>query len=118
MGRQASPSAQGKGKSQRKQKAKTHEANKEVNSCAGGAGRPSASVTGRKSKAASMFAIAIHNMSRAKKRPGQLRRPNPHTVLSGSIDAGVAGSERKRSGLNLNGSGYVAGSCRIALPDA
>jgi hypothetical protein len=57
-----------------------------------------------------MFAIADHIMSRAKKRPGQIRRPNPKAKSEGD----VTGS-RKRSGLNFNGSGYVAGSCMIAL---
>jgi hypothetical protein len=59
-----------------------------------------------------MFAIANHTISRAKNRPGQIRRPNPK-VRSGS-GADVSGS-RKRSGRNFDGSGYVAGSCRIAL---
>ena len=90
---------------------KTHELKREVNCCAGGAGRPSASVSGRNSNVASMFAIANHSMSRAKNRPGQTRRPNPNMR---SDCADVTGS-KKRSGLNVNGSGYVAGSWRIAL---
>ena len=90
----------------------THEMKNELNSCAGGAGRPSASVAGRNSKVASMFAIANHTMSCAKKRPGQIRRPNPNARSGSGGD--VTGS-RKRSGLNFSGSGYVSGSCRIAL---
>jgi hypothetical protein len=93
---------------------KTHELKREVNCCAGGAGRPSASVAGRNSNVASIFAIANHSMSRAKNRPGQTRRPNPNMRSDCGSGADVAGS-KKRSGLNFNGSGYVAGSCRIAL---
>jgi hypothetical protein len=59
-----------------------------------------------------MLAIADHNMSRAKNWPGQIRRPNPKVTFGSGAD--VTGS-RKRSGRNLDGSGYVAGSCVIAL---
>ena len=83
---------------------RTYEVNSEVNSSAGGAGRPSASVAGRNSNAASMLAIVIHTVSHARARPGHLRRPNPNAA-SGS-GARAAGSEsRKRSGLNFEGSG-------------
>jgi hypothetical protein len=92
---------------------RTHEANRDVNSCAGGIGCPSVSVAGRNSYAESILAIPTHSTSRAKKRPGQIRRPYPNAA-SGS-GSGVTGS-KKRSGLNLDGSGYVMGSCIIALP--
>jgi hypothetical protein len=102
------------GKRIKESSSKTHELKREVNCCAGGAGRPSASVTGRNSNIASMFAIANHSMSDAKNWPEQTRRPNPNTTSGSGNSADVAGS-KKRSGLNFNGSGYVAESCRIAL---
>ena len=82
----------------------THKATFRVNSCAGGAGWPSASVAGRNSNVASMLAIVIHTVSHARARPGHLRRPKPNTA-SGE-GARPAGSEsRNRSGLNFEGSG-------------
>jgi hypothetical protein len=97
------------GPEKKKQTKRTHELKKDdVNSCARGAGRSSASVAGRNPNVASMFAIADHNMSRAKKRPGQIRRPNPN-MSSGGGSADVTGS-RKRSGLNLDGSGSLGTS--------
>jgi hypothetical protein len=102
------------GSSGKNEAEKTHELKKEVNCCAGGAGRPSASVAGRNSNVASMFAIANHSMSRAKNRPGQTRRPNPNSRSECGSSVDVTGS-KKRSGLNFIGSGYVAGSWRIAL---
>lgn len=81
---------------------RTHKATRKANSGAGGEGRPSASVAGRNSNAASMFAIDIHTVSNAMRRPGHLRRPKPNPASgNGGLDAG----SRKRSGLNFDGSG-------------
>ena len=48
-------------------------------------------------------------------RPGQILLPIPNTNESIGSSRTVPSSLRKRSGLNLSGSGYASGSCRIAL---
>jgi len=48
-------------------------------------------------------------------RPGQILLPLPNTNESAGSSRTLPSSSRKRSGLNSSGSGYISGSCRIAL---
>ena len=66
--------------------------------------------------AASMFAMASHDMSRANWRPAQILRLNPKVSMgSGTFGFNSPSVVRKRDGLNVSGSGYRSPSWRIAL---
>ena len=68
-------------------------------------------------KAARIFAIARHSMSRAKWRPGQALLPKPKASMgSGRSSFRVPSSFSQRLGLNDSGSGYCVSSYHHRLP--
>lgn len=100
---------------------RTHIINPDEYASSGITSAPCSSRALRISSVASTEATAIHIASYAMKRPGHMRRPKPKAATSGSRTVGSSSSSpasfvrRKRSGLNVSGSVYTSGSCRIAL---
>jgi hypothetical protein len=57
----------------------------------------------------------MNNVASTKCLPGQIRFPNPNADIRTGSSSKLPSTFRKRSGLKASGSGYRAGSCKIAL---
>src|ERR1700761_755495 len=60
-------------------------------------------------------ATTINNVISAKCLPGQTRLPYPNTDENIESSRKLPSLSKNRSGLKASGSGYTAGSCKIAL---
>jgi hypothetical protein len=68
-----------------------------------------------KLKTESKDATTMNNVSSTKCRPGQIHLPNPNADANTGSSRKLPSGLRNRSGLKESGSGYITGSCRIAL---
>jgi hypothetical protein len=66
-------------------------------------------------KTESKDATTMNNVISTKCLPGQIRFPNPYAVANTGSSCKVPSGSRNRSGLKESGSGYLTGSCKIAL---
>jgi hypothetical protein len=60
-------------------------------------------------------ATTMNNVEPTKCLPGQTRFPNPNVDVKTGSSRRLPSALRNRSGLKASGSGYVVGSCKIAL---
>src|SRR6266404_2007045 len=60
-------------------------------------------------------AVKINKVISAKCLPGQIRLPYPHVDDNNGSSRTLPSSSKNRSGMYVSGSGYTAGSCKIAL---
>ena len=60
-------------------------------------------------------AAKINNVTSAKCLPGQTRLPYPNIDEITESSHKLPSLSKNRSGLKVSGSGYTAGSCKIAL---
>ena len=60
-------------------------------------------------------AATIKNVTSVKCLPGQTRLPYPNADEITESSRKLPSSSKNRSGLKASGSGYTAGSCKIAL---
>ena len=60
-------------------------------------------------------AATINNVASAKCLPGQIRLPYPNADVTTESSRNLPSLSKNRSGLKASGSGYTAGSCKIAL---
>lgn len=57
----------------------------------------------------------MNKVESTKYLPGQIRLPNPYVDDNTGSSRKLPSALRNRSGLNASGSGYMVGSCKIAL---
>ena len=57
----------------------------------------------------------MKNEASTKCLPGQTRLPNPNAEVNTGSSRKLPSALMNRSGLKVSGSGYMAGSCKIAL---
>jgi hypothetical protein len=60
-------------------------------------------------------AAVINNVASLKYLPGQIRLPYPNADANTGSSRELPSGLRNRSGLKTSGSGYMEGSCKIAL---
>jgi len=66
-------------------------------------------------KTESKDAMTMNKVESTKYLPGQIRLPNPYVDDNTGSSRKLPSALRNRSGLKASGSGYMAGSCKIAL---
>jgi hypothetical protein len=66
-------------------------------------------------KTESKEAMTMNKVESTKYLPGQIRLPNPYVDDNTGSSRKLPSALRNRSGLNASGSGYMVGSCKIAL---
>lgn len=66
-------------------------------------------------KTESKDATVINRVASTMCLPGQMRLPYPNAEVNSGSSRNVPSGLRKRSGLKISGSGYMAGSRKIAL---